>query len=223
MSVQPIASAPKNNASVERIAQPDLTGEIFGNWTVLKYAGKEDTRAMWVCRCSCGALALVQASGLTRKMTQGCHKCYQRRRRAARTYLYAAERCAWREMQTRCYNSNRAGYHNYGGRGISVCERWRGKDGFDHFMEDMGHRPTPGHSLDRINVNGNYEPGNCRWATRSEQAGNRRAAVKITYDGVTLCLAEWAKKTGIRRTTLRSRMAAGWPVGRMLGFVPAKG
>lgn len=112
----------------------------------------------------------------------------------------------WLGMKQRCSNPNHLAYHNYGGRGIKVCERWLT---YDNFMADMGPRPT-GMTIDRINNSLGYEPSNCRWATRVEQSANTRSSVNVTLRGVTKTLTQWAEAVGMRYPTLRSRMALGW-------------
>lgn len=109
-------------------------------------------------------------------------------------------------MVVRCTKSNDPGYPSYGGRGIAVCERWRK---FECFYEDMGNPPGPEYSIDRIDVNGNYEPNNCRWATQSQQNYNRRSNKRITAFGETMTLGEWAKKVGLTRQTIIRRLKLG--------------
>jgi hypothetical protein len=113
------------------------------------------------------------------------------------------EYSAWQNMITRCSPSNKAGYHLYGGRGITVCDRWR--DSFENFLVDMGNRPSPNHSIDRINVNGNYEKDNCRWATTKEQAENRRTTLLFDYQGEKVSFIRLAELTGVSIRTLQSR------------------
>jgi hypothetical protein len=117
-------------------------------------------------------------------------------------------------MKRRCYNAATREYPNYGGRGIAVCSRWR--DSFANFMSDIG-TPNDGDTLDRIDNNGNYEPTNCRWTTRTVQCRNRRSNAHLSLHGETLTLAEWAIRTGISRGTIWSRIhREKWPVGRAL-------
>lgn len=116
-------------------------------------------------------------------------------------------------MINRCRNARSPYYHLYGGRGIKVCERWKGKNGFLNFLQDMGRRPSPKHSIDRIDNNGNYEPGNCRWATRIEQNRNRRDNRLVTFNGQTKCIAEWCDETGLPEKSVRARLwLLGWSV-----------
>lgn len=111
---------------------------------------------------------------------------------------------AWQEMKRRCNDSNRQNYRNYGGRGIVVCERWLD---FTNFLADMGRKPTLEHSLDRYpNNNGNYEPGNVRWATKEQQSRNRRTNTLLTFQGKTLCIIEWSELTGLRAETIEDRL-----------------
>lgn len=117
-------------------------------------------------------------------------------------------------MKDRCHNPNSPAFDRYGGRGIRVCERWR--DSFANFFTDMGPRPTPKHSLDRIDNSGNYKPENCRWATDVEQAQNMRKNRFLTHDGRTLCASEWARVIGVKPGTLERRLNAGWSVERAL-------
>jgi hypothetical protein len=118
-------------------------------------------------------------------------------------------------MKARCENTNTRSYPNYGGRGISVCTRWR--DSFETFLADMGPRPSSTHSIDRIDNEGNYEPGNCRWATVDIQANNKRRTIVLTFDGRTQPLTAWASEVGIARDTLNARLRSyGWDVERAL-------
>jgi hypothetical protein len=130
---------------------------------------------------------------------------------------------SYNQMKGRCLNPRNQAWKDYGGRGITVCQRWL--MGFEYFLADMGECP-PGKSLDRYpDKNGNYEPGNCRWATPKEQADNRRPrsrqnrnAVKYTFRGETLTLKEWGKRMGIKPVTLWARIYAGWEIEKVLSF-----
>lgn len=115
---------------------------------------------------------------------------------------------AWQAMLNRCYNKNAAGYENYGGRGIRVCERWRGS--FECFLADMGRKPSPKHTLDRRENYGDYEPDNCRWATRLEQNRNTRHVHMLEIDGESRCVSEWSDISGTKRLTINSRLRRGW-------------
>lgn len=138
---------------------------------------------------------------LGRPMLHGMHKSPEHR--------------AWAKMKDRCCNPRSQTYARYGGRGIRVCRRWRSS--FKNFFADMGPRPSPDHSIDRIDNDGNYCPENCRWATRNEQNSNKRTSVFLQHDGMRLTVAEWSKRLGIEYQTLRYRIASGWPVSEVLG------
>ena len=172
----------------------DLTGRVFGRLTVLDRAPNRGRRVMWRCRCSCekASIATVQGDSLTMRKTQSCGcliaelvmpKAWSASRKHGHTvgHRFTPTWRSWSAMFTRCYNPRFKDYFRYGGRGISVCARWTGKEGFKNFLADMGERPN-WTSLDRYpNNNGNYEPGNCRWATPSEQLRNTRKT-KLTMD-----------------------------------------
>lgn len=149
-----------------RLAIPE--GERFGRLVVLEEAAPARSSASrWVCRCDCGITKPIIANKLRRGETHSCGACSKVVHGHARHPLYPT----WRAMRSRCQDPRNKEWANYGGRGISVCDRWAE---IKNFLSDMGPKPTPDHSLDRIDNDGNYEPSNCRWATAKEQRANRR-------------------------------------------------
>jgi hypothetical protein len=191
----------------------DLTGQTFGQLTVLSHSHNDpDKGAYWHCLCACGNKCVIRTahmrSGDTRSL--GCLK-----RGATKGGLYKAERSAWCNAIERCTNKNHAAYRHYGGRGIQVCKRW--SESFEAFLKDLGPRPSPKHSLDRFpDNNGNYEPGNVRWATWKEQRRNSRQNQWLTFQGQTKTIAEWVEITGIRHSTILGRINRGWTVKEIL-------
>ena len=193
-------------------------GSIFHWLTVICRA--EDYRtpsgkshAASLCECRCGNRKVILNASLRKGDTRSCG-CFGRSRESRVRHTnptrksHPGEYNSWAQMRSRCNSQTSNGYSNYGGRGILVCERWAS---FAAFVEDMGQRPS-GCSIDRINVNGNYEPGNCRWATSIEQRNNTRRTKLITAFGETKTLSEWADEKGWRRSKLRSRLWRGWSV-----------
>lgn len=195
----------------------DITGLQFGRLTVMARAPRTGSAARWVCRCECGNETIAWGQNLRNGRSQSCG-CRQKEAAAKIAPLAHAantthgktntpEFKAWRSIIDRCTNPNIEHFHNYGGRGITICERWMT---FENFYSDVGNRPSPDHSIERINNNGNYEPSNCKWATRTEQANNRRTNRLIEYKGQTLTAAEAARLTGIPVRTIRQRLRRGW-------------
>ena len=170
--------------------------------------------ALWVCQCDCGGLKVTTSKQLNSGKTASCG-CLASAVLAARNKTHGLSKSAsyrsWKDMRSRCYNPNDSDYKDYGGRGIAVCARWQD---FANFYQDMGDRPR-GLTVDRINVNGNYEPSNCRWATLTTQANNKRTNVVITWNGVSKTLTQWARETGIDRTKARYRLAQGWSLDKV--------
>jgi len=188
----------------------DLTGRRFGRLLVLKVAGKDNqNKRVWECLCDCGNLTIVRGSTLVAGHTRSCG-CYNRERRAetliARitTHGKSADPIyyVWEAMKARCYNEKESNYKRYGARGIKVCKEWLK---FENFYRDMGD-PPKGYTLDRLNNNGNYCKKNCRWATPSEQARNRRTNTLITLGNKTKLLIEWLEEFKMSRETYYSRI-----------------
>lgn len=182
-------------------ARKDLIGQQFGRLTVLSLGRYEHRRRYWVCRCSCGTEKEVSAPALLHAGVQSCG-CLQREvaqgnatHGMSKTPTYKS----WMMMRIRCTNPSYDAYSYYGGRGIKVCDRWL--DSFENFLEDMGVRPS-GMTLDRIDSDGNYEPSNCRWATRKEQVENRLNNVILDVNGAETKLLDLAKELGVSRKKL---------------------
>jgi hypothetical protein len=177
----------------------DLEGQVFGRLKVVRFS-HVDGRSFWVCKCSCGKEKVASAKRLLNGNTQSCG-CLRLDRVLevcmthgnARHGRVTKEYRAWQAIIGRCSDFDDP---RYGGRGISVCQRW--KESFEAFLEDMGPRPSPKHSIDRFpDNNGNYEPGNCRWATAREQSQNRRSNVYAEFKGELLCYAEIARRLNV--------------------------
>lgn len=197
----------------------NLSGLKFGRLTVLDRAGQyADGAVKWRCLCDCGNESVVKGSSLTGAGTKSCG-CLQRESAVAKaTHGHLADKrhspeyTTWRAMLRRCSDPKMKTYENYGGRGISVCPRWRV---FENFVADVGLRPD-GTRLDRIDSNGNYEPGNVRWATQKDNCRNTRTNRLITHQGKTMCVAEWAEALSIDQNTIRGRLFKGWSDERAL-------
>lgn len=204
----------------------DIAGARFGKLTAIRYAGAtEGGRATWLCRCDCGGEKVTQATYLKSGKTAscGCLGTAQRKQAASRQ-LHAlsksenqTEYAAWAGMLRRCYNEKHPSYGCYGGRGITVCDRWRG--GFAEFFSDMGAAPQGG-TVERIDNSKGYSPENCRWASKKEQANNRRSNRIIAFGGMTMNIAQWEALLGWRKGTIANRLFYGWPVDRALTEVP---
>lgn len=192
----------------------DLTRKTFGRLTVLHRVGSSPLgKTVWSCRCECGEELVVVGSNLTSGNTESCG-CLHLDTITRHGGYETSEYRIWDGMKGRCLNPDNDAYGDYGGRGIRVCDRWR--DSFAAFLEDVGPRPSPLHSLDRIDVNGHYEPNNVRWATHKVQQRNRRNNRMVTFRGETRCLSEWAEIVGIDERTLFGRLRAGWEIERAM-------
>lgn len=202
--------------------RPDLTGQKFGRLLVLEFAGTKpasptSVRSYWRCRCDCGNAAIVPAAAMKSGGTRSCGCLKQKHGHTTKTFRSPTYR-AWSNAIDRCRNPRHHAYALYGGRGIRVCDRWLNGDGtlsaFQCFLADMGERPDPTLTLDRFpDKDGNYEPGNCRWATRREQSNNTTTNHLVCYQGRTVTIAELARLTGVERAMLQDRIVRyGWPV-----------
>lgn len=159
-----------------------------------------------LCRCDCGNTTEVAISNLTRKVTScGCRLREVNHSPAKGTHLqsYTPEHKVWDSMLQRCLNPASQCYASYGGRGITVCDRWLK---FENFIQDMGKRPSANHSIERVCNNEGYNPDNCKWATRSEQARNRRSSRFIAHEGQTKTLIEWSEVLQVPYEALRQRL-----------------
>lgn len=200
----------------------DLTGQRFGRLVALRHEPTPGNKTFWLCKCDCGKEVLVGYGELRTGNTKSCG-CFHRdsaadrlRKQGTRHGMFGTRIYnIWWCMKDRCYNKNHMAYKNYGGRGITVCDEW--KNNFEPFYRwamNSGYRKDL--TIDRIDVNGNYEPHNCRWVTLSEQANNKRNTIYLTVHGETKTVAEWSKETGLSRATIRSRIKSGWTEEKIL-------
>ena len=196
----------------------DLTGFRNNRWTVIKYVRRtESGSAMWLCECDCGATKEVAGTTIVTGKSKSCG-CYAKEvtsiTNSSHGLTKTPEHRIWLYMRKRILNKNMPDYHRYGGRGIAICPEW---DDFTVFLADMGHRPSPQHSIDRIDNDGDYTPENCRWSTATEQAQNRRSNIKVTRGGVTRCLKEWCIELNMPYQTVWARVKThNWSIERAL-------
>lgn len=196
----------------------DLTGQTFGRLTVTgKYPlSLNGRRANWICRCVCGAEVILRDRALISGNTRSCG-CLARDLRADRHRTHGRSKTReygrWNSMVQRCINPQVASYPRYGGRGITVCDRWRT---FENFLADMGPIPSPEYQIDRIDNQGDYSPENCRWADRRTQMNNKGCTCWIEWRGERKPLTNWADVTGIPACEIHRRLKRGWSVDRAL-------
>lgn len=192
----------------------DLTNREFERLTARRRVSGPDNRTYWLCECKCGTFIQVEGGKLRSGHTRSCGCLLTDiliERNTTHGHGHSSMYNQHMARIDRCYNPNSAAYADYGGRGIKICDRWLGRHGFENFLKDVGLRPSPKHTLDRYpDLNGNYEPDNVRWATMKEQARNRRSNIRITHEGVTRILIEWAELYGISYGTLHTRLKLGW-------------
>ncbi len=204
----------------------DLTRKRFSRLVVAEQAGKDKYgKILWLCQCDCGEEKIVQSGHLKSGHTQSCgclrkdmikktglnniRHGHTKNKELSQIYI------SWKNMKARCINPNNSSYENYGGREIAVCERWM--NSFAQFTKDMGEHPGSGYSIHRVNNNKGYCRENCRWATKKEQARNKRNNKLISYNGKKQCLAAWAEEYNINYEILLTRIIRlSWSIGRAL-------
>lgn len=209
----------------------DLTGKKFGRLSAINRAGSDSTGvAMWRFRCDCGNEIVARSNLVRRGHTQSCG-CLQKERAANSASIvsvrhghtksgnFSGAYKSWAAMLARCQTPSSGAYPEYGGIGISVCERWQS---FENFYDDMGDRP-PGKTLDRFpDPHGDYEPGNVRWATNTEQRRNLRNNVLIECRGRKLTAGAWSEISGVLAKTISARIRSGWPSEKAIFQAPRK-
>lgn len=187
----------------------DLTGNKYGRLTVKKYIGHKNKNSLWLCKCDCGNESVVLSGNLTRNNTKSCGCLFNEMfemHGMKNTRLYRI----WANIKARCYYEKSIDYKDYGFRGIKMCDEWKNSFlAFYKWAHENGYDENASKwqcTIDRIDVNGNYEPSNCKWATIKEQANNKTNNVYVTYKGVTKTLAIWAEELDLPYKTLYARI-----------------
>ena len=191
----------------------DLTGQRFGKMTVLQEAGRKNEEILWECACDCGNIKVVSGHSLKRGHTKSCG-CSRIGLGATHGLTATPIYNVWVNMRKRCYSSYSTEFENYGGRGITVCGRWQ--NSFENFYADMKDGYEIGLTIDRIDVNGNYEPNNCRWATRLVQQNNNRRNRRFVVNGKEETLSNLCRIYSKNYSTVQKRLKLGWGIERAL-------
>lgn len=194
---------------------------VSGRYGMLVISGEpvyDGHHLKYPLQCDCGGSTWASSTELSRGVRKSCG-CLHHSHGETRGRDPSPEYKSWRAMKQRCYYPKSIGWENYGGRGIRVCDRWL--NSFENFLEDMGRRPTLGHTLERKDNDLDYTPENCFWATKTEQSLNRRVTHWITLDGERLALSQWAERSGVSRATIQARLRYGWPE-RLAIFEPSR-
>lgn len=196
----------------------DLAGRRFNRLTIIRRSSKPNfgSHSRWLAKCDCGQEVEVFGNNVKSGHTKSCG-CLQSENRIRHGGAYLPEYETWQSVRTRCNGKTGLRLKYYNSKGIKVCERW---DSFEYFLADMGNRPSPDHSIDRIDADGNYEPGNCRWATRAEQANNTTRNRNVTFRGITKTLSQWACGDTKLRSRMSRRLNSGKPPEQVLRDCP---
>jgi hypothetical protein len=192
-------------------------GKRYGRLLVIEQL-TQHAPIKWKCQCDCGKIVTRHGSGIVKSATASCgcwrgEKIASAKTKHGQSLNPTTTYRAWTHLRQRCNNPNNHDYKHYGGRGIRVCERWL--ESFNNFLVDMGECP-PGKSIERKDVNGHYEPGNCCWASQREQVNNLRRTHRIDWNGVTKTISQWAEALGQSRNLINGRLKKKWPVERAL-------
>lgn len=199
----------------------DETGKKFGRLTAISHYTKtspnKKSRTYWICECECGNIKHMMADNLRKKDRTPSCGCYKSEyfsnlnssHKLSKTRVYRS----WASAKQRCTNPNDTNYHQYGARGIKMCDRW---NSFELFLDDMGCPEFMNFTIERIDVNGDYELSNCRRATPMEQARNKTNTVLYEFGGRKMIITDWAKYLDVRVITLRKRLEMGWPIDKVL-------
>jgi len=199
----------------------NLVNQRFGRFIVKSFSHTSKNFAYWECLCDCGIIKIIRGNDLKTRRTLSCGCLGKERRHAANTTHGMSNTPifeVWCAIIQRCENPKHKSYDRYGGRGIKVCDRWR--NSFQAFHDDMGIRPK-NTSIDRIDNNGDYEPSNCRWATKSEQSINTTRNIYITVNGITRTIREWERIQKFNAGIIGHRIRQGWPPEKAV-FTPVK-
>lgn len=190
------------------VAAIDMTGASFNGIRVVAPAGSAAGKRLWQCECSCGSLFVAVGTRLRDGSVSGCARC-AKRNMEHRTHGATGSReyVSYCAMKQRCLYPKNKRYEQYGGRGIRICDRWL--ESFENFYADMGQQPGPGYSIERIDRDKDYEPGNCVWADSLQQANNRSNNTRIEINGRTQTMTQWSRETGVNRTVILRRMKRG--------------
>lgn len=190
-----------------------LAGKKFGKLTAIRQTGKVGSYRLWLCKCDCGNTTEVKSSNLNSGRTRSCGcLCDGNPTHGMRR---SKEYSVWVGIKQRCLNPKIKSYKDYGANGVTICDEW--KDSFEAFISHVGKCPSESHTIDRIDSSGNYEPGNCRWATRTEQNRNRKNTVYLDVDGEKVALPVLAEKHGLTAKTLWARLFSfGWSLDKAL-------
>lgn len=185
----------------------DLLGKKFGRLLVIDRARSNKHKQMqWLCKCDCGKELVVTTTHLKTGHTRSCGCLHNEGNNKKHGLTHTKVHGIWQGIKRRCFNANVKEFMNYGGRGITVCDEWNNDfQTFYDYVSQLPHFGEAGYSLDRINNNGNYEPGNVKWSTRTEQGNNKRNTILVEVDGETHTLTEWSEITGIKYSTLYHR------------------
>lgn len=195
-----------------RVSATEESVKVYNSWTILGNRFRVGMSTYVVCECRCGSIHVVERGSVARGMSSGCgcERSVAAADRAIKHGMsYSGEYRSWAAAKNRCTNINSPKHPNYGGRGITMCDRWL--ESFENFIADMGPRPSPQHSIDRFPDNdGPYSPENCRWATPLEQSMNRRASLKLTVDGESVTVSQLAAEHGVTAKAIYKRLSKGW-------------